>query len=140
MSIRIGSYQELEADLRAVRDAVFIVEQQIDRELEFDDRDLFCQHVVVFEANAPVATGRIDVSKGGKVGRVAVLPDARRRGFGAQVMHALEDVASSHQLAKLWFHAQISAVAFYESLGYQIVGDEFLEANIPHVMMEKRIA
>ena len=54
-------------------------------------------------------------------------------------MQALEQVARANNLGQLWFHAQVSAVPFYQSLGYHVVGEEFVEADIPHLSMEKSL-
>ena len=95
---------------------------------------------VVYDGLKAVATGRLDFQQQGRIGRVAVLESYRRRGLGTLVMQALEEVARSGKADQLWFHAQISAVPFYLSLGYSVVGDEFMEADIPHVSMEKQLA
>ena len=136
-------YQAAEQDIRAVRDAVFLVEQKISREDEVDDRDAFCRHVVVYVESEndtkPVATGRLDQERDGKVGRVAVLSDYRRTGIGTLVMQAIVDEAKKLGLQRIWFHAQKSAVDFYLALGYEIASEEFLEAGIVHVKMSKKL-
>lgn len=140
MRTSISDYDRQQAAIRAIRDAVFIVEQQVDRAEEFDDRDAKCVHVVVFEGEQPIATGRIDLEKGGKIGRVAVLQSQRRRGAGTLVMQALEQVAREYGVEATWFHAQTQALKFYQRLGYEVCSDEFIEANIPHVAMRKSLA
>ena len=135
----IADYRTHHHDIRHIRHQVFVIEQNVPLWDEMDDRDEHCQHVLVYEADHPLATGRIDLEKGGKVGRVAVLYEHRRRGAGTLIMQALEQFASEHQLDHIWFHAQTHAVAFYEALGYQVCGQEFMEANIPHFRMEKQI-
>jgi len=95
--------------------------------------------VLIGHNGKAVATGRIDLEKEGKVGRVAVLASARKYGFGQQIMAALEQQARESKLSRVWFNAQISAIGFYERLGYQVVGNDFLEAGIVHRMMQKKI-
>jgi len=124
-------------DIRRVRDEVFIREQSVPPELEFDDRDDACRHVVAYRDDLPVATGRIDLEREGKIGRVAVVSTERRRGIGRLVMAELENVAREAGLARVTLHAQVTAAAFYERLGYAAQGDEFEEAGIPHVAMHK---
>ena len=126
--------------IRQVRTDVFVREQAIPIELEYDEHDLTCSHAVAYDGLIAVATGRLDFQQHGRIGRVAVLKNYRRRGLGTLIMQALENAARSGNLDHLWFHAQISAVPFYLSLGYQVVGEEFIEENIPHVSMEKRLA
>jgi predicted GNAT family N-acyltransferase len=135
----ITDYTSREAEIRLIRDQVFIIEQRVPRDEEFDDRDPLCPHAVVYEQEAAVATGRIDLDKGGKVGRVAVLKSHRRRGVGRLLMQALEQHARQQGAERVWCHAQLQAVPFYELLGYRVCGDEFEEANIPHVFMEKTL-
>ena len=139
MCILLTDYKSRADDIRSVREAVFVVEQAVEREEEFDGRDAECMHVVICDGEQPVATGRIDMQRQGKVGRVAVVRTHRRRGLGTRVMQALEQYAREQKGAKVWFHAQMQAVAFYESLGYEVTSDQFDEANIPHVVMEKRL-
>jgi predicted GNAT family N-acyltransferase len=125
--------------LRFVRATVFIAEQQVPADLEFDDRDPLCRHVLALEGAAPVGTGRLDVDYGGKVGRVAVLAGRRRSGVGTAVMQRLHEIAREHALPKLWCHAQLTAVPFYERLGYRRIGPVFDEAGIDHVRMEREL-
>jgi predicted GNAT family N-acyltransferase len=128
------------ASIRHVRATVFIDEQRVPLELEFDDRDGHCRHVLAFEGNAAVGTGRLDLDYGGKVGRVAVLATHRRSGVGKALMQRLHEIAREQRQAKLWCNAQLTAVPFYEGLGYRSVGPTFVEAGIDHVRMECDVA
>ena len=87
------------ASIRHVRETVFIDEQRVPRELEFDDRDPLCLHVLVFDGDAPVGTGRLDLDYGGKVGRVAVVATHRRAGVGTAVMERLHAIARERKHA-----------------------------------------
>jgi predicted GNAT family N-acyltransferase len=124
------------ARIRYVRATVFIDEQRVPLELEFDDRDEHCRHVLAFDGDAAVGTGRLDLEYGGKVGRVAVVATHRRSGVGKAIMLHLHDIARSERRPRLWCHAQLTAVPFYERLGYRSVGPPFVEAGIDHVRME----
>jgi predicted GNAT family N-acyltransferase len=124
------------ANIRRVREKVFIDEQRVPRELEFDDRDALCRHVLVFDGDTPVGTGRLDLGYGGKVGRVAVVATHRRHGVGTAIMERLHEIARAEKRALLWCHAQLTAVGFYERLGYVRSGTTFVEAGIDHVRME----
>lgn len=136
----ITDYASHAEEIRHIRDQVFLKEQQIDPVDEFDDRDAKCVFALAFANGSPVGTGRLDLEKDGKVGRVAVLQQARRRGVGREMMRAIESHAREvTRLEKIWFHAQRSAVAFYLALDYEIASEEFFEANIPHVLMQKAI-
>ncbi len=124
------------ADLRLVRSTVFIAEQRVPADIEFDDRDALCRHVLALDGREPVGTGRLDIDYGGKVGRVAVIASHRRGGVGTAVMERLHDIAREHDLPQLWCSAQLTAVPFYERLGYRATGPVFVEADIDHVRME----
>jgi predicted GNAT family N-acyltransferase len=125
--------------LRFVRATVFIAEQLVPADIEFDDRDPKCRHVLALEGVAPVGTGRLDVDYGGKVGRVAVIASRRRSGVGTAVMQRLHEIARQQRLPKVWCNAQLTAVPFYERLGYVRSGPIFVEAGIDHVRMEREL-
>jgi len=125
--------------LYAIRAAVFVQEQQVPVEMELDDRDPLCLHVLALANDMGIGTGRIDLEQAGKIGRVAVLKAYRHQGVGRQLMSALEQVAQQQGLETVWLHAQVSALSFYQKLGYIAEGDGFIEANIPHQTMRKRV-
>ena len=133
MNITLGTFEELYDAIHEVRTAVFIVEQEIDASLEFDDDDYICIHVIAKENGKSIGTGR--VKPDGRIGRMAVLNDYRRKGVGRALMQTLEQEAKEKGFPPLWFNAQVSAIPFYEALGYQVVGNEFMEAEIPHKRM-----
>lgn len=136
MHVRTADFGTDYADIRRIRVEVFVEEQGVPEELELDDRDAACAHVLAFDdAGAAVGTGRIDVD--GKIGRVAVSAGARRTGVGRAMMELLHQVARERGPAEVWCHAQISAVPFYEELGYVAVGERFVEAGIEHVEMRR---
>jgi len=138
MLVRDADFAADYASIHLVRTAVFIDEQRVPAELEFDERDTdpACFHVVAFAADLPVATGRLDLGYDGKVGRVAVLAAYRKSGVGTRLMERLHTLARAHGLTRVWCHAQTSAVPFYERLGYRPSGEFFMEAGIEHVQME----
>jgi predicted GNAT family N-acyltransferase len=120
--------------LRYVRDKVFIQEQGVPIDEEWDDQDPLCRHVVVRDLkNRPIGTGRL--SPDGKIGRMAVLSDWRDRGVGSAILQALMDIAHDAGMDAVWCHAQSSARRFYERFGFKAEGDEFMEAGIPHFTM-----
>jgi predicted GNAT family N-acyltransferase len=139
LCIREVDYESDRAVLMKIRFRVFVEEQHVPLSLETDDRDPFCIHLLVFEDHEAVATGRIDLDQDGKIGRVAVLASKRRQGIGAAVMARLHEIGKRNGLKKVWCHAQVTAVPFYERLGYQIIGETFYEAGIEHVRMERQI-
>ena len=140
MNVTAADFQRDYAAIRRVRFAVFVDEQRIDADLEMDDRDPHCEHVLAWDARGEaVGTGRIDFAAGGKVGRVAVLASARRTGVGTALMEKLHELARSREAGTVWCNAQVSAVPFYLGLGYRIVSERFDEAGIDHVRMERAL-
>lgn len=135
MLVRDADFDADFASIRHVRSTVFIDEQRVPRELEFDDRDPLCRHVLVFDGDAPVGTGRVDLGYDGKIGRVAVVATHRRSGVGRTIMERLHAIAREAHQPRLWCHAQLTAVPFYERLGYVQSGPVFAEAGIDHVLM-----
>jgi len=135
--IRKADFSTDIGSIREVRLAVFVVEQGVPEELEMDNRDPSCVHVLAFDGEKPVGTGRIDIELGGKVGRVAVVASERGLGIGRGLMQELHNIAEHSDLESVWCHAQVGAVPFYLQLGYVTVGDRFLEDHIEHVRMEK---
>ncbi len=136
MHVRDADFAADFASIRHVRTTVFIDEQRVPRELEFDERDGLCRHVLAFDGEAAVGTGRLDVEYGGKIGRVAVVATHRKSGVGRAIMRRLHEIARDARQPRLWCHAQLTAAPFYECLGYTRIGPTFEEAGIEHVRME----
>jgi predicted GNAT family N-acyltransferase len=141
MHVRIADFNTDYDALRGVRFAVFVDEQAVPEDIEMDDRDVACVHVLAFDDDgAPAGTARIDLDEGGKIGRLAVLASHRRGGVGTALMIALHSVAKERGLETVWCNAQVSAVPFYESLGYRATSAApFYEAGIAHVRMQARL-
>lgn len=132
--IEPATYAADEADLRAIRESVFVVEQRIPDQVEFDELDPQCHHVLVRDLRCrPIATGRL--SPEGKLGRVAVLPEWRRRGVGRSILIALIDKARKLGLTSVTANAQVAALDFYRKLGFVEEGQPFVEAGIPHQLV-----
>lgn len=133
-SIRIASWQDEASILRIIRTAVFIHEQQIPEDLEWDEFDLISMHVLALNSDGqPIGTARF--LPDGHVGRMAVLKEWRGKGLGsAMLLRILEELRSQH-MQKAILNAQTTAVKFYEKFGFQVSGKEFMEVGIPHVRM-----
>lgn len=138
---RLGSWAELGQHAHAVREAVFVVEQGIAREDEWDAADAGALHAVAFNGlDQAVATGRLlQDGTTAHVGRVAVRRGLRGAGHGAVVMAALERAAAAHGMESVQLNAQQSAAGFYRRLGYVAEGQPFDEVGIPHVSMRKML-
>lgn len=140
MNIRIvtGDWNDLREDAQRLRVEVFVIEQGVPIELEWDEGDEVSIHAVAYdESGQAVATGRL--LPDGHIGRMAVRKSARGKGIGSEVLAALLKEAKREQFNELLLHAQTHALAFYTKHGFQIEGDEFLEAGIPHYRMRLKL-
>jgi predicted GNAT family N-acyltransferase len=135
--VRTANYDADRDAITGVRFAVFVDEQHVPEDIEIDERERQCVHVLAFDDDVPVGTGRIDFGDGGRVGRLAVLAGQRRRGIGSALMTCLHGLAAERGLGRVWCHAQLRAVPFYRHLGYRVTGEPFVEAGIEHVTMER---
>ncbi|MEV6397633.1 GNAT family N-acetyltransferase [Streptomyces sp. NPDC051907] len=129
----------------AVRRAVFVVEQRVPAEIEYDAHDADAVHVLAVGPQGPLGTGRLLIGllpgepSAGSLGRLAVTPAARGLGVGAALVRAIEDAARERGLASVDLHAQTHALGFYERLGYVAYGPEFADAGIPHRAMRRTL-
>jgi predicted GNAT family N-acyltransferase len=123
--------------LQQVRRAVFIVEQQVSEEDEWDADDRVSAHVLAVRNREPVGTGRL--TPGGKIGRLAVISEYRGRGLGARIARMLLQEALHRGLFDVYLHAQVQALPFYEKLGFAAVGEVFEEAGISHRKMHRTL-
>ena len=126
---------------RAVRRAVFIDEQGVDEAHEMDGKDDVATHIVVTDDGEPVATARFRFVEAttARIERVAVLEPYRGEGLGASVMETAESIVRERGATSAVLHGQLRVAAFYEELGYEVIGDRFEKAGIPHVEMRKRL-
>jgi predicted GNAT family N-acyltransferase len=138
LQVKTGSWQDLGADAGRIRTAVFVQEQRIPAELEWDEDDAGAVHAVAYNRlGQPVATGRLLAGEGGqaKIGRMAVHQALRGCGFGEQVLRALAEVAQQRGDCGITLHAQRTARSFYARLGFEAQGEPFEEAGIAHLTM-----
>ena len=124
--------------LLGVREDVFILEQRVPSDLDRDDDDPRCAHMLARTLDGtPIGTGRL--APEGQIGRMAVLRDWRGRGVGTMLLYALLDLARTRKIDTVTMHAQRDAVPFYLHHGFVEEGDEFEEAGIPHVRMRRKL-
>ena len=131
--VRLAHWQKDNADLRRIREAVFVAEQAVPAELEWDDEDIEAMHFLACEGDYPIGTARLLAD--GQIGRVSVLKDWRGLKVGEKLMQAVIAEAEKRGLRQQMLTAQVHATPFYERLGFRIVSDEYLDAGIPHVDM-----
>lgn len=135
---RLACWNEDRDLIKHIRQTVFVVEQDVDPELEWDGLDANCVHALAGPSEAEiVATGRLQ--EDGKIGRMAVLSAARGRGLGAAILDCLVEAARDAGLRQVYLHAQSHALPFYERHGFVAEGPEFDEADIPHRLMRRNL-
>lgn len=122
--------------LRAIRESVFIIEQQVPKALEWDDRDEDALHLLATDTDGEgIATARMTAQ--GQIGRMAVLRDWRNSGVGSAMLTRLLQLAEAERLPPPYLNAQQSAIPFYRRHGFHPVGEAFMEAGIVHQRMER---
>ena len=143
--MEIRDFNVVEADwhtrkrvLQEIRRLVFIVEQHVPQDEEWDGRDEDSWHWIATDASdVPIGTGRL--LPDGQIGRMAVLNEHRGRGIGFAILEAAVDKARRLGMAEVFLHAQKHAIGFYEKAGFEPFGDEFDEAGIPHLAMRQTL-
>ncbi len=137
-SLRVVDWAAAQEKLRAVRLAVFVVEQNIPEEQEWDAMDAVSLHALAEDADGvPVGCGRL--LPDGHIGRMAVLSDWRGRGLGAALLLRLIDEARARGHAWVVLNAQTQAMPFYARFGFAPCGEPFVEAGIPHHAMARTL-
>ena len=140
VSIKIVESPEEFDQCFRIRTIVFVEEQEVPLELEMDEYDAVATHFLLRDGETPLATARL-VDKHGlaKIGRVAVLKEARGRGLGLLLMQAVIEEAKHRGFTESVLDAQTYAVPFYARLGYVAEGEEFDDAGIPHFLMRRKL-
>ncbi len=118
------------ASLLQIRHRVFTEEQHVDPELDEDGRDPEALHALAVFDGRPVGCGRLLPE--GRIGRLCVLPEFRRRGIGTALFAFLFEKARVLPVRRVVLHAQLHAVDLYARFGFQVVGEPFLDAGIVH--------
>ncbi|KAL0221931.1 hypothetical protein RCL1_001785 [Eukaryota sp. TZLM3-RCL] len=134
--IQLGPKDPLLSAVFNIRRIVFVEEQNVPLDLEYDEYDEICPHflclALIGDSWVPVGTVRL---VGNKVGRLAVLKEFRHHQVGSCLMKHIVNVAKEYALESLTLGAQCHCIAFYERLGFVVSGDVFLDAGIDHRTM-----
>ncbi len=145
--------------LARLRQTVFVEEQSVPEELEWDDQDADAFHVLAkWHDGTPIGCGRMPLAAAyslslppdladrigaatpiGKIGRMAVLPDYRRQGVGAALLSTLVNRAKTLGLPLVMLEAQVGALAFYNRYGFTAYGDIYVDAGIDHRKMVRKL-
>lgn len=138
LTIDTGRWEALGTQAAIIRRTVFVEEQQVPEEEEWDGLDPSCTHFLAWlpttpeSTEPPIPVGTARLLPDGHIGRVAVLASARGKGVGVALMNAAIDAARQQQHQRVVLSAQLHALAFYEQLGFVAYGDVFMDAGIPH--------
>ena len=123
-----------------IRSEVFLIEQNVPIKEEIDFYDRSAIQFIAYDEDTPIGAARFRViERKGKVERVCVKKAYRKKGVGKLIMNTIEEYAKTQNITHLVLSAQLTALPFYQKLGYQEYGDVFLDANIEHKMMDKRL-
>lgn len=133
-TVRRVGWNEAGAALRSIRKTVFVDEQSVPEDLEWDGLDDRCIHVLAeTESGEAVGTGRL--LPDGHIGRMAVLKRWRGKGVGSALLEELVAVAREQGFDRVELSAQTHAIGFYARFGFEAVGAEYMDAGIPHRAM-----
>lgn len=137
-TVSLVSWHDGEPLLKSVREAVFIREQGVPEDMEWDGLDEGCRHALALSHNgSAIGCGRILAD--GHIGRIAVLQEWRKQKVGTAIMEALLDYARAHGCKQVELAAQTCAVRFYRNLGFVEQGEVFMDAGMPHIKMRLKL-
>lgn len=138
LKVVISKDKKVRDDAYKVRVSVFVDEQGfVD---EFDEIDNFAYHVAAYDGEKAIGSGRIFPERDSSeyhVGRIAVLKDYRGQNVGSEIMREIEKFTAEIGVTGLVLSAQRRARGFYDKIGYEAQGEEYLEEGYPHVFMKK---
>jgi predicted GNAT family N-acyltransferase len=138
-TIRIADWLDDSPALRRVREMVFIREQGVPVELEWDEFDMNGLHLLAVDsAQNAIATARL--LPNGVIGRMAVLREWRGKGVGSALLLRVLEEARKKQIKRITLSAQLHASGFYVRFGFQTAGEEFMDAGIPHIGMSLQLS
>jgi predicted GNAT family N-acyltransferase len=137
VSIRPADWSIDQEILKALRQEVFIREQSVPADMEWDEFDPQSRHILAMADGVPIGTGRL--LPDGHIGRMAVLREWRGQGTGSALLTGLMDIARSLGMQRVLLNAQVQALPFYLRHGFRAEGEEFLDAGIPHRRMWREL-
>ena len=142
VDLKLGTWEALKDFAAPLRTEVFVEEQEIPQDLEWDEHDVTALHaLVVNKLGQPVATGRLlqPQPKIAQIGRMAVSKPLRGGSLGRMVMDAFIEAARKRGDHEVILHAQCSAEGFYRRMGFKAHGEVFQDAGIDHIEMRLKL-
>jgi hypothetical protein len=131
-----AEWDQAQDALKNLRRRVFVDEQHVPEDLEWDGLDNTCWHFIATD-HSGTAIGTSRLVPTGQIGRMTVLMTHRRQGIGAQLLAAALSMARELKFDQVFLHAQTHAIEFYQQAGFTTAGEEFDEAGIAHMVMQK---
>ena len=131
--IKVVDWNDRQDVLKAIRKSVFIDEQHVPKELEWDGLDSDCIQFLASFNSTPVSTARLTPE--GQIGRMAVLEAYRGKGIGSRLLAAVIEEAQQAGHKQVFLHAQVSVIEFYKHHGFSAEGEIFIDAGIEHRTM-----
>lgn len=132
------SWPEFKTVLAEIREQVFVKEQNVPLALELDEHDERCYHLLAIDQHGS-AVGTARLLQDGHIGRMAVLAQHRGKGIGSLLLNHLIKMAKTKGMVCVFLNAQTQAIGFYEKHHFHVVGEEFTDAGIPHVRMQRQL-
>jgi predicted GNAT family N-acyltransferase len=133
LKIEIVKWIDGLSQLKNIREKVFIQEQKVTPQLEWDGMDEKAMHFLVFNDKAAIGCARAIVIKDHmQLGRMAVLKEYRGQGIGSALLEKAMTIAKLNQLSAIYISAQCHAIDFYKKFGFEVKSDIYLDAEIPH--------
>lgn len=133
LKIEIVKWIDGLSQLKNIREKVFIQEQKVTPQLEWDGMDEKAIHFLVFNDKAAIGCARAIVIKDHmQLGRMAVLKEYRGQGIGGALIEKAMTIAKLNQLSAIYISAQCHAIDFYKKFGFEVKSDIYLDAEIPH--------
>lgn len=134
IDVNTVNWDDTQAVLMQLRKTVFVDEQHVPEELEWDGLDDACTQFLATMDGQPVGTARLTPE--GQIGRMAVLISHRRKGIGSQLLEAAIQAAVAAGFSEVFLHAQVNVIKFYQQHGFTAEGDIFMDAGIEHRNMK----
>jgi predicted GNAT family N-acyltransferase len=136
IELSITSWAEAQNLVKSLRNQVFVIEQKVPEDMEWDEFDQIAWHAIVTADNQTIGTGRLIINdRIAKIGRMAVQSSRRNQGIGKSILKSLIQTAKEKGAQECILHAQTHAIAFYAKEDFEPHGPIFDEAGIPHVEM-----
>jgi len=134
INIKIVDFDKNLAEIEYIRTKVFIEEQNVPAELEWDEFDTDSMHILAYIDNKAVGTARL--LRDGHIGRMAVLIEYRNSGIGKNMLNFIINLAAKKSMTNIQLSAQEHAIGFYEKQGFTISSGVYTDAGIPHYDMK----